>query len=102
MEAIYSEPREAQVAVQEIAVLLDLLADRLEAIASGLAQPPELDAMLNDELPMTVAVDLRGAIECTLLDDLRPAAQRLGRAARATEESLRQEFRKKLPGSPIA
>jgi hypothetical protein len=56
--------------------------------------------MLDGELPMTVSVDLRGAIECSLLDDLRPAVRRLERAARATQESLVEEFLERRDGGP--
>ncbi len=92
MEATSPEVLYAQVAVQEITGVLLFLADRLESIAGGIEPPPDLDAMVNGELPMTVAVDLRGAIECTLVDELRPAIERLSRAARTTAESLLGEF----------
>jgi len=39
--------------------------------------------MYNDEKPYSVAVDLRGAIECSVADDLRPAVRRLEKSARA-------------------
>jgi hypothetical protein len=48
--------------------------------------------MYNDAKPYSVAVDLRGAIECTLSDDLQPAIRRLTKAATATDESLRRDF----------
>jgi hypothetical protein len=101
MEATDSDVRYAQVAVQEITAILLSLADRLETIASGIEQPPNLDAMVDGELPLTVAVDLRGAIECTLLDDLRPAVERLSRAARATPEGLLRDFLDQRDGGPV-
>src|SRR5256885_8211048 len=91
MGDVYSE-KEAQAAVREIALTVLSLTERLEEIAAGLYQPPEMDAMLNGQAPVSVAVDLRGAIECTVADDLQPAVKRLRQATSATEESLRRDF----------
>jgi hypothetical protein len=91
MVDVYSD-REAQQAVHEIALMLQFLSERLEEIAGSLYQPPEMDAMLNGNLPFSVPVDLRGAIECTVADDLQPAVKRLRQAAIATGESLQREF----------
>jgi hypothetical protein len=84
--------REKQCAVQEIARMIGILAERLEEIAGALPEPPDAELMYNDDKPYSVSVDLRGAIECTVSDDLRPAVRRLEKTARATAETLRQDF----------
>jgi hypothetical protein len=68
MGDVYATDREAQCAVQEIALTVLSLTERLEEIAAGLYQPPEMDAMLNGQVPVSVAVDLQGSIECTVTD----------------------------------
>lgn len=84
--------REAQCAVQEIAYVLQALLERLQWIGGSLPEPPDAELMYNDAKPYSVAVDLRGAIECTVSDDLQPAVRRLTQAATATDESLRRDF----------
>jgi hypothetical protein len=91
MADVYSE-QQAQHAVGEIARMMLALVERLEEIAEGLHEPADAEAMYDGRKPYSVTVDLRGAIECSLSDDLRPAVQRLERAASATEESLRLDF----------
>jgi hypothetical protein len=91
MGDVYSE-REAQAAVGEIARMMLALVERLEEIAEGLHEPADAEAMYDGRKPYSVAVDLRGAIECSVSDDLRPAVQRLERATSATAESLQRDF----------
>jgi hypothetical protein len=92
MGDVYATDREAQCAVREIALVVLSLAERLEEIVGSLPEPPDAESMYNGAKPYSVAVDLRGAIECTVTDDLQPAVKRLRQAASATEESLRREF----------
>jgi len=91
MGLVYSD-EEAQHVVGEIARMILSLTERLEEVAGGLYEPPDAELMYNDEKPYSVAVDLRGAIECSVADDLRPAVRRLEKSARATAESLRRDF----------
>ncbi len=99
MGDVYATERDAQSAVQEIAGMVLFLCERLEEIAGGLYEPPNVDAMLNGAVPMVVSVDLRGAIECTVADDLQPAVRRLRQAAKMTDEVLQREFFERGPGA---
>lgn len=92
MVDVYDREDEAQFGVLEIASMLLFLTERLTEIAEGLWIDPDSEAMYNGEEPYSVAVDLKGAIECSVSDDLHPAVRRLRHAAKATEESLRREF----------
>jgi hypothetical protein len=92
MVDVYSD-REAQQAVNEIALMLQSLSERLEEIAGSLCEPADAEAMYDGKRPYSVSVDLKGAIECSVTDDLQPAVKRLRKAASATEESLRREYR---------
>ena len=93
MVDVYDREDEAQYGVREIAAMLLFLTERLTEIGEGIwIDPPGSEAMYDGKEPYSVAVDLKGAIECSVSDDLHPAVKRLRKAARATEDSLRREF----------
>jgi len=83
---------EAQAALRVMAGELLGIEDRLQAIAAGLPESADRDAMLEGKIPYDVATDLLGTIEVVVADDIRPAFQRLERASRVTEEELRQGY----------
>ncbi|HXO20964.1 MAG TPA: hypothetical protein VOA87_13700 [Thermoanaerobaculia bacterium] len=93
MGDVYSA-EQTQFAVREIALLLLRILERLEEIADDLPQPPdpEMDAMLEGSIPMSLAVDLRGSLEVAADDCLRPAIKTLEEAAKVTPDDLRREF----------
>jgi hypothetical protein len=71
----------AQAELREIATELSTLCSRLGAIHDRLPEPPNATAMLLGEEELDVAMEIRGAIECVLHDDLRPAIRDLHAAA---------------------
>jgi hypothetical protein len=87
--------REVQASLTQITLELVGISDRLARLPGELPDSPRREAMEEGEIPMDVATEVLGAVECTLEDDLRPAVQRLERAAHATDESLRRDFEKR-------
>jgi hypothetical protein len=87
---------EAQAALAEIAAEMLGVEDRLQAIVATLPHHPQEEAMLEGAIPCDVPTELRGTIEVTIEDDIRPAIRRIERAARATDDELRKNFRRSL------
>jgi hypothetical protein len=84
--------REIQESLTHLTFELVGIVDRLARLPEALPDSPRREAMEEGEIPTDVATEVLGAVECTLEDDLRPAIQRLERAARATDASLRRDF----------
>jgi predicted ATPase with chaperone activity len=85
----------AQAALGEIAFELLALRERLEAINRGLPVPPDLDAMLEDEIPPDLATEVSGCIECIAEDYLRQVIEALEKASRVTAHEVERDFRKR-------
>jgi hypothetical protein len=75
------EEAAAQAELREIARELSTLCLRLDAMHDRLPEPLNAIAMLLGEEENNVAMEVRGAIECVLNDDLRPAIRDLQAAA---------------------
>jgi|HubBroStandDraft_3_1064219.scaffolds.fasta_scaffold25388_5 hypothetical protein len=86
----------AQAALGEMVFQLLLMADALEGInraVLGLVPPePEWEAMLEGEIPPTVAVEVNGCIECIANDYLPQVIEALQHAATVTAAQLRQDY----------
>jgi len=84
---------EAQAALAEIALQLIAIEDRLQRIHDELPVSPGRESMWEHRRPYDVATDLYGAIECVVVDLLRPMIEQLERASRVTAEELGERFR---------
>ena len=71
----------AQAQLREIVKGLSTYVLALEGIHHRLPVPPEEDAMLQGEMPMNVALEVRTVIECVVHDHLQPAIEELQSAA---------------------
>ena len=71
----------AQAQLREIVKGLSTYVLTLEGVHRQLPVPPEQDAMLEGELPMNVALEVRTTIESVLHDQFRPAIEALQSAA---------------------
>lgn len=83
---------EAQAALAGIALELVAITDRLQQIHDDLPVSPNREAMWTHELPVDVATEIYGAIECVLADHLRTAIEYVEAAARITAEELLERF----------
>lgn len=77
-----------------------VFAEDLRGISLGLRRlrdslPEPTEGMLEGEEPNSVAVELAGAVECVLHDDLEPAISKLRKAATVTREELAREWRER-------
>jgi hypothetical protein len=86
---------EAQAALAEVAYQLVALVDTLEAVHTGLPEPPDIDDRYEHRKPLNVAADVLSTIECVLEDNLRPAIESLQRSAGGTDEELAREYRER-------
>src|SRR5580693_8690170 len=86
-----------QTALEEMGCCLLLMSDDLEALnrrALLLLPPePELTAMLEGEIPPTLAVEVQGCIECVKNDYLPLTIEAMQHAATATVAMLLRDFR---------
>lgn len=71
----------AQAQLQEIAKGLRITCLALEGLHHRLPVPPEEALILQGEMPMNVALEIRSVIECVLADHLRTAISELQKAA---------------------
>jgi hypothetical protein len=86
-------PAEVQAALSAIALDLLGVEDRCREILASLPRSPDEDAMIEGRMAWDLPTELRTTIECFLVDELRLAIESLERAARVSEDELRQEFR---------
>lgn len=87
--------QEAQETLARAAGELIGLEDRLAKVLEELPESPEREAMEEGKIPCDVATDLRGALECVISDNLRPAIRTLEDAASVTAERLEEEWRER-------
>jgi hypothetical protein len=80
-EAMTEDEALAQSELREIIKVLSTQCLRLEGIHDRLPVAPNEDAMLQGEAELDVATEVRGAIECVLHEQLRPAISGLQGAA---------------------
>jgi hypothetical protein len=85
----------AQAALGEIAFELLVIQERLVALNRALPVPPNLEAMLEDEVPPDLATEVSGCIECISEDYLRQVIEALEKASRVTAHELERDFRKR-------
>jgi hypothetical protein len=87
-------PARAQAALRDAAFQLLALQERLEGINRGLLLPPEpeLEAMLEEEIVPTVAVEVSGCIECIVNDYLPLVIDALQHAACVTARDLERDY----------
>jgi len=85
--------REAQEICARVAGTLLGIEDELRRTLESLPESPERDRMEEGMMAPDVATDVRGALECVLADDLRPAIQTMHSAASVTDASLEREWR---------
>jgi hypothetical protein len=87
-------PASAQAALRDAAFQLLALQERLEGINRGLLLPPEpeLEAMLEEEIVPTVAVEVSGCIECIVNDYLPLIIHALEHASRVTACDLKRDW----------
>jgi hypothetical protein len=87
---------EAQTALGEVAYQLVALVDTLDAIHSGLPEPPDINDRQEGWKPYDRTTDVLATIECVVADDLNPAIASLQRSATITDAGLEQDFCDKL------
>jgi hypothetical protein len=91
-------------AVAKVQAVLGELAFRLLSLSDALGQinravlqlvppEPEWEAMLEGEIPPTVAVEVNGCIECVIFDYLPQVIAALQHAATVTARDLEQDYR---------
>ena len=84
---------EAQTALGEVAYQLVALVETLDAIHSGLPEPPDIEDRQEGFKPYDRATDGLATIECVLEDDLKPAIESLQFSATVTDAELEEEYR---------
>ncbi|HEY6323443.1 MAG TPA: hypothetical protein VJA16_18025 [Thermoanaerobaculia bacterium] len=83
---------EAQTVLGEVAHQLVALVETLDAIHSGLPEPPDIEDRQEGRKPYDRATDVLATIECVKEDDLTPAIEALQRSATVTDAELEQEY----------
>jgi len=84
-----------QEALGEMAYELLILQEQLVRLNRRLPVPPNLEAMLEDEVPPDLATEVSGCIECIANDYLRELIEMLERAASVTARELERDFRER-------
>jgi hypothetical protein len=96
------DPRFVQEIAEQMAVVVESLAEMLTLCHARLPVPPNQKEMLEGNEPYDVATDLKGGIECLVNDTLAHSARILREMGTITDEELARRWRFRPTHVPLA